>query len=153
MGKRKGDGCSYLGCALIILQAAGEGIKPLIEKQNPFCWRENEGRWGKIGNRGKFGDVLMVLRRLKAVFSPSTAESIWLPCRTKRCLDFQSVFLGTGSCWVCSALKKKQQVVMSERPSQKIFKYRSWRRVVRERVSNHREKPAREVVSSVSCCL
>lgn len=36
---------------------------------------------------------------------------------------------------------------MSGRSSQKIFKFRNWRHVVKERVSNHCNEPAREVAS------
>lgn len=43
----------------------------------------------------------------RTCFSQIGLESIWLTCKVKKCLDFQSIFLGTGSCWVCSAPKKK----------------------------------------------
>jgi len=78
---------SVLGCC---------GLRPVFAFQ---LGSQREGthqkpdKWSSGGSRTCFAQIEL--------------ESIWLACEMKRCLDFQSILLGTGSCWACSAPKKK----------------------------------------------
>lgn len=89
--------------------------------------------WDTSG-RGCVRHRQMMFRRFKDVFF--SLDLYGFLAKRRGVLGFQSILLGTRSCRVCSAPKEEQQVVMSGRSSQKTFKFRSWRHVVRERVSN-----------------